>query len=34
MIFVTVICCNVLADFMGEAFSPNSSAQRNVSRYS
>lgn len=24
MIFLTVICCNVLADFLGEAFSPNS----------
>jgi ABC-type dipeptide/oligopeptide/nickel transport system permease subunit len=24
MIFLTVICCNVLADFLGDAFSPNS----------
>jgi peptide/nickel transport system permease protein len=34
MIFLTVICCNVLADFMGEAFNPNTATQRNVSRYS
>jgi peptide/nickel transport system permease protein len=23
MIFLTVVCCNVLADFLGDAFSPN-----------
>jgi len=28
MIFATVICCNVLADFLGDAFSPMSSQRR------